>query len=70
MPNIFLHLRVVCYEVGCCFNKFCIVKQTISKCQMHDIEPMYLWLLKYKSEFFQSVFYALSIQLMNVCNML
>ncbi len=36
--------------------KFCIVKQTISKCQMHDIEPIYLWLLKYKSEFFQSVF--------------
>ena len=69
MPNIFLHLRVVCYGVGCCFYKFCIVKQAISKCQMHDIEPIYLWLLKYKSEFFQRVFYALSIQLMNVCNM-
>ena len=69
MPNIFLHLRVVCYGVGCSFYKFCIVKQTIFKCQMHDIEPIYLWLLKYKSEFFQSVLYALSIQLMDVCNM-
>jgi len=37
---------------------------------MHDIEPMYLWLLKYKLEFFQSVLYALSIQLTNMCNML
>ena len=49
MPNIFLHLRVVCYGVGCSFYKFCIVKQTISKCKIHDIEPMYLWLLEYKS---------------------
>lgn len=49
MPNIFLHLQFVCYGVGCCFYKFCIVKQTISKCQMHDREPMYLWLLEYKS---------------------
>ena len=70
MPKIFLHLRVVCYGVGCCFYKFCIVKQTISKCQMHDIEPIYLWLLKYKSELFKSVLYALYIQLMCVCNML
>ena len=70
MPNIFLHLSVACFGVGCCFYKFCIVKQTISKCQMHHIEPIYLWLLKYKSDFFQSVFYALSIQLMDVCNML
>lgn len=37
---------------------------------MHDIEPIYLWLLKYKSELFKSVLYALYIQLMNVCNML
>lgn len=49
MSNIFLYLSVVCYGVGCCFYKFCIVKQTISKCQMHDREPMYLWLLEYKS---------------------
>ena len=41
MPNIFLHLGVVCYGVGCSFYKFCVVKQTISKCEMHDVESMY-----------------------------
>lgn len=40
MPNIFLYLSVACFGLGCSFYKFCIAKQTISKCQMHDREPM------------------------------